>query len=236
MSNIVPAIIPKDFFDLEEKLGVIAGQVPMAHIDVLDGSFTDSKSWPYAGDISGFLRITNETEGFPYWEDLSFEAHLMVRDVPEIVEDWIKAGAERLIIHYEAFDNESDLSQFLAVIKNRFQSATSYLGVEAGLAVNFETPIEKILPHVLEADFIHLMSIKNIGRQGEEFDPGIYEKITELKKEYPDTIISVDGGVKLEHVRDLKEAGVERIVVGSAIFGVEDSEEALYDFLEELNF
>lgn len=231
MSKIIPAILPKDFEDLEEKLGMVAGVVPLVHIDVTDKTFTSEASWPYKGEISHFLRITEEAEGFPYWEDMGFEAHLMVDRPEEIVEDWIKAGAERIIIHMEVFDNSDDLSRFLALLKNRFDPKNSYLGIEVGLAVNLETPIEKLLPHVLEADFIQLMSIKEIGAQGHGFEREIFEKIRTLREVYPETIISLDGGIQGEVLEELKEVGVDRFVVGSAIFGQEHPEEALLDLL-----
>jgi len=231
MSEIIPAIIPETFEDLEEKLGIVAGRVPLVHIDVENGTLTKRAVWPYAGDIATFLRITEEAEGFPFWEDVSFEAHLMVKDVEEIAEDWIKAGAERLIVHIEAFESHDELSQFLSVLKNRFSAASSYLGVEAGLAINLDTDIENIYEHVLEADFIHLMSIPKIGDQGVGLDERIFERIKVLKQKFPETIISVDGGVTLENKDELIEAGADRLVVGSAIFHAEDPESALFDFL-----
>ena len=231
MSEIIPAIIPENFEDLEEKLGIIAGRVPMVHVDVLNGTLTPNSSWPYAGDEGTFLRITEEAEGFPFWEDVSFEAHLMVKNVEEIAEDWIKAGAERLIVHMEAFESHEELSHFLSLIKNRFSSSASYLGIEAGLAVNLNTDLEELFPHVLEADFIQLMSIPQIGSQGTTFEERIFDRIRTLKEKFPETIIAVDGGVSLENKDALLEGGVDRLVVGSAIFQAEDPEEALYDFL-----
>jgi len=237
MSEIIPAVIPEDFADLQDKLGLVAGQVPIVHIDVLDGSFTKVTCWPYSGDdIGTFLRITEEAEGFPFWEDLSFEAHLMMKNVEEASEDWIKAGAERIIVHYEVFENDAEVTQFLSKLKNKFSEASSYLGVEVGLAVKLDTDLNKILPHVLEADFIQLMSIGEIGAQGHAFQSEVFGRIEVIKKAYPDTIISVDGGVTKEIAQELKEAGVTRIVVGGAIFNTEDPTYALNEFLEPHNF
>ena len=232
MSEIIPAVLAKDFGDLEEKLGMIVGKVPMVHIDVTNGTMTPSSNWPYSGDVQEFLRITEEVEGFPYWEDLSFEAHLMVSKPEEIVEDWIKAGAERIIVHLESYEDEHELSRFLSILRNKFSQGASHLGVEAGLAVNIDTPMDKLYPHVLEADFIHLMSIDKIGKQGAKFNDEIFERVKALKEKFPETIISLDGGVNLENIEALMEAGVDRLVVGSAIFNTEDPEETLLDFLD----
>ena len=232
MSEIIPALIPEDFGDLQDKLGMVAGQVPLVHIDVMDGSFTKKMCWPYAGDdIGTFLRITEEAEGFPFWEDLSFEVHLMMKGVEEASEDWIKAGAERIIVHYEVFVDDAEVTQFLSKLKNKFSEASSYLGVEVGLAVKLDTDIQKILPHVVEADFIQLMSIGEIGAQGHAFQSEVFSRIEVIKKAYPDTIISVDGGITQEIAEELLEAGVNRMVVGGAIFNAEDPTDALNEFL-----
>ena len=232
MVEIIPAILPEDFSDLEEKLSLVSGRVPMVHVDITNSTLTSKSNWPYSGDQTDFLKIVNEVEGFPFWEETSFEAHLMVNNPKEIIEDWILAGAERLVIHVESFESDSELSRTLDILKNRFDKDTTYLGIEVGLAVNMNTSLEKVYPHVLEADFIHLMSIDEIGEQGEKFDKKIFERIKELKEKFPETIIAVDGGINLENAPELIEAGVNRLIIGSAIFDTENPEESLEEFLE----
>ncbi len=232
MVEIIPAILPEDFSDLEEKLSLVAGRVPMVHVDITNATLTKESNWPYSGDQTDFLKIVNEVEGFPFWEETSFEAHLMVNNPKEIIEDWILAGAERLVIHVESFESDSELSRTLDILKNRFDKDTTYLGIEVGLAVNMNTSLEKVYPHVLEADFIHLMSIDEIGEQGEKFDKKIFERVKELREKFPETIIAVDGGVNLENASELIEAGVSRLIIGSAIFDTENPEESLEEFLE----
>ena len=241
MIEIIPAILPEDFSDLEEKLSIVAGKVPMVHIDVSNSTLTPKSNWPYLPSGQGregtevdtnFLKIVNEVEGFPFWEEVSFEAHLMVSKPAEIIEDWILAGAERITLHLESFDDDHELSRVLAVLKNRFDKNSSHLGIEVGLAINMDTPLDRIFSHILEADFVHLMSIRDIGAQGEKFDEEIFERIKEIKEKFPETIISVDGGVKLENTPKLIEAGANRLVIGSAIFASENPEQTLEDFLE----
>jgi ribulose-phosphate 3-epimerase len=232
MIEIIPAILPEDFSDLEEKLSIISGKVPLVHIDVTNGTLTKQSNWPYSDDASEFLKIVNEVEGFPFWEEVSFEVHLMVKDPTEIIEDWILAGAERIILHIESFDDESELSRVLSVMKNRFDKNSSHLSIEVGLAVNASTPLNKVYPHVLEADFIHLMSIDEIGAQGEPFNEKIFGRIKDLREKFSETIIAVDGGVDIENIEELVDAGANRLVIGSAIFGTENPEQALEDFLE----
>jgi ribulose-phosphate 3-epimerase len=232
MTSVIPAILPEDFLDLQEKLEMVVGHVPMVHIDVQDKTLTDRANWPYAGDPSEFLKIAHEVEGFPFWEDLSFEAHLMVKHPEDIAEDWIRAGAERIIVHIESFESDDEVSTILNTLRQRFGSAASMVSVEIGLAVKLNTSMESILPHVLEADFIQLMAIDTIGSQGQAFNPIIFDRIRELKKTHEDTIIAVDGGITIEHADELIEAGAERLIIGSAIFESGDPEGSLFEFLE----
>jgi ribulose-phosphate 3-epimerase len=76
------------------------------------------------------------------------------------------------------------------------------------------------------------MSIGHIGFQGQAFDPKVIEKIKEVKEKYPSMIISIDGGVSLDIAKTLINAGANRLVIGSAIFGAEDVGEAISKFIE----
>lgn len=117
--KIIPAIIPKTFEDLEEKLSAVVGLVPLVQVDVLDGSLVPGiRAWPYLGrtrinaDVTqinadtddNFEKIIREEVGFPFWEKIDFEAHLMVRDPEGIILDWIAAGASRVIVQLEGLD------------------------------------------------------------------------------------------------------------------------------------
>lgn len=210
---------------------MVSGIVPLVHIDVEDGTLTNKSTWPVTGDDGQWQDILDETQGMPAWEELNFEVHLMVKEPLEVINEWVTAGAERITIHFEAFDDPFDLNLALRELRSRFSMSQS-LNLEVGLAVNFDTPIEDVLPHVVEADYIHLMSIAEIGSQGHGFEPGIFEKIETLKAEFPDTIVSIDGGVSAENVSSLLEAGADRLIVGSAIFGKDDPEDALYEILD----
>jgi len=231
MSEIIPAIVPTSFEDLKEKLSLVSGEVAMVHIDATNKTTTPNSSWPYLEKSIEFEKMKDEEEGFPFWENLNFEVHLMVKNPENFIEDWIKVGAERIIVHFEGFGSEEVLLKTLREFRNRFDISNTYVGTEIGLAVNAATSLEKIYPYVLETDFIHLMSIAEIGEQGHPFLPETFSRIREIKEKFPDIIISVDGGIDLEIARELLESGAERIVVGSHIYDTEDPEETLEDFL-----
>jgi ribulose-phosphate 3-epimerase len=220
MADIIPAILPASYKDLKEKLALAAtAHVEHVHVDITDGSLTEKSNWPYNGSDSEWDRLRRE--------DLNFEAHLMVKDPEVVYEDWIRAGAERLIFQYESFPDDESLTNFLLKVAEHFGGDNAHLKVEIGLALNLDTSIEKILPHVLECDFVQLMSIRQIGSQGQEFQEEIFDKIRALRSEYPETIVSVDGGVSADNAVRLIEAGADRLCIGSAIFAAEDPLEAI---------
>lgn len=205
--EIIPAIMPHTFSDIEEKAFLVKGLVPLVQIDIMDGKLTKHSTWPYKEeDDAVFDAILREEQGLPYWEEIDYEIDLMVKNPEEVVHDWLVAGATRIIVHVEtitAWDR----------IVNELRGV-----VEIGLAINVQTPIEALEPYVADADFIQCMGIRRIGFQGEPFDEEVVAKIESLREKYPEKIISVDGGVNLESAPMLLDAGATRLVAGSAIF------------------
>lgn len=206
MIEIIPAIMPKNYDDLVEKMGLFAGVVPLVQVDVTDGKFTKNRTWPYDPRDEHFEKITNQDEGMPEWEVVDFEADLMVANPEEVVEKWVAAGARRIVIHIES------VSDF-AIIREAVPSGM----VELGLAFNTSTPLSSIEQYLDQVDFVQCMGIKNIGFQGEAFDELVLEHIRALRALRPEMPISVDGAVSFETARALAQAGATRLVSGSAI-------------------
>jgi ribulose-phosphate 3-epimerase len=215
--EIIPAILPKDFKGLEDKISLIQGLVKTAQVDICDGRFAPNMTWPYRKHDDSFDRIVREEQGLPGWEKLDYEFDLMVNNPVEVVDDWIKAGATRIIIHAES----EAIEETIRKITNR---------VPIGLALNVETPINSIEPHKNSVQFIQCMGIDKVGFQGQEFDSKVLKKIEEIKSKYPNVIISVDGGVSLENAKQLITAGASRLVIGSAIFDSDNPIGALREF------
>lgn len=216
--EIIPAILPLDFAELEEKIGLVKDAVKTVQIDVCDGQFTPQPSWPYRKHDDFFEKIAHEEEGFPAWQDLNFEIDLMTNKPEERVDAWVSAGATRIIIHAES---RGDIAGAIEKLLDR---------VEISLALNIETPISVIEPFKNKIQSVQLMGIDQIGFQGQEFDAKVIEKIKEVRLAYPDLVISVDGGVSLENGKQLIIAGASRLVVGSGIFNSDNFLEAIANF------
>ena len=233
-TEIIPAILPRDFNEIEEKIGLINGLAKTVQIDICDGQFTPVASWPYRKHDDDFDKLVHEQEGFPGWEDEDFEIDLMANRPEELVDDWISAGASRIIIHIEA---KGDIKKAIEILQGR---------VEVGLALNEETPIEAIhdffvIPakagiHGLTTgsnsmiNFVQLMGIDSIGFQRQAFDDKVLGRIKQVRFKYPTIPISIDGGVSLDNASELIAAGADRLVVGSAIFDSDNPTEALERF------
>ncbi len=221
--EIIPAILPKDFADLEEHVARVKGLVPLVQIDICDGQFTPSPSWPYKKPDANFEAIAHEDRGMPYWEEIEYEFDLMVNNCQDDILTYVAAGASRIVLHTEAKGNIADAIEKL-------------LGkVEIGLALNIDTPIdvlERYKDKIRECTikYIQLMGIDNVGFQGQSFDEKVIAKIKEAKEKYPDLEIQIDGGVNLETAPLLRAAGADRLIIGSAIFESENVVETIERF------
>lgn len=208
-TDIIPAVIPNDFQEIVKKISVIRLFVKTFQIDITDGQFVPSKSWPFLG--SGFEKL-------PFANEIYFEADLMVQNPEEIIEDLIKIGFKRLVFHIETFE---DFNRIENICAGR---------VEVGLAVLPSTEISDFESLVEKVDVIQFMGINRIGFQGEVFNTDVLEKIKFFKEKYPEKIVSVDGGVSLENYKSIIEAGADRLVSGSAIFNSDDIIETINKF------
>lgn len=229
MIEIIPAVMPTNTTDLQSKLAQVAGHVPVAQIDVMDGKFVENVSWPYTEDEEYFREILNEDAGLPYWDQFDFEVDLMIVRPEEVIDDWITAGVRRIVVHQESTDN---LEKILTNFRARFPKSEQpdVFDCEIGIAQNIDTPTEDLFPYLNQVDFVQFMGIDVIGEQGNEFDESVLDKIRALREHAPGIIISVDGGVSLETAPGLIAAGVNRLVVGSAIFKSEDLGAVIKEF------
>ena len=233
MIDVIPAIIPQSFEDLKEKMHLVKGLAKVVQMDVCDGKFVPSKCWPYKNDDGEFEKILHEDDGFPFWQDMDFEADLMIKN-PEDggAENFIKAGAKRIILHIESSDKILDFVKKLR--KEYGYPKESSVSVEIGIGIGVDTPNDVLDVFFEEdkegrslADFVQFMGIKKIGYQGQEFDSEVLKKVRALRKKYPDLVIGIDGGVNFENAHDLVAAGVNKLVSGSALYESEDMKEAI---------
>ena len=228
MIEVIPAVLAKDYNDLRQKIANVVNVSHVVQIDICDGDFVPSTSWPMGyNDKESVALILNEEEGLPYWENLDFEFDLMVKDAVKQFDFFVSLGAKRIIFHLEA-ENESELKDFI----NSMDPYTRET-LEIGIALNTTTPVEKIEPFINSIDFVQFMGIEHIGFQGQDFDERVLAQIKELRLKYSDIIISVDGSVNEDTAPLLVKAGANRLVAGSVLIKSFDVRETIKE-LEEL--
>lgn len=205
--EIIPAILPKNFQEIEEKIELIKGLAPLVQVDICDGKFVPSTTWPYWKQDADFEAILREERGMPEWEKVNYEFDLMIQDPSEDdARKWLSAGAERIVLHYESSE---DLDPIINVLSGL---------VEIGIAINLKTKTEDLKKYSDKINFIQIMGIRKAGFQGQKFEPDTINKVKEVKAMFPDLKVQIDGGVTLENASLLKDVGVDRLVAGSAIF------------------
>jgi len=202
MRNYVlsPSILAADFKVLgQEMKKTEENGAAYIHFDVMDGMFVPSISF----GMPVLASIHDATEQF-------MDAHLMVQEPIRYVEAFQKAGADCVTVHLEACEDvKTTLDKIHAC------------GMKAGLAVNPETDVKELVPYLEDVEMILIMSVQP-GFGGQKFIPESLDKIREvramLNEKNLETDIQVDGGIYVENVREVLDAGANVIVAGSAVF------------------
>ncbi len=223
--EIIPTVMPTNHNDFVEKISRVKQFVKTIQIDVMDGKFVQSISWPYnSNDNSDWLKYVNQEAGLPYRDKVDFEIDLMVADQIEEAKKWIAAGVMRVICHVEAL-KESDKEEFFKLRED--------FNVEIYLALVPETSLDILNPYLDKIDGVQFMGINKIGFQGQPFESSILDKIKKIRSIKPDMEIAVDGGVNFETAEALVTAGATKLASGSLIFESDNVKETI-DQLKDL--
>ncbi|MBU0648570.1 RpiB/LacA/LacB family sugar-phosphate isomerase [Patescibacteria group bacterium] len=205
--KIIPAILARDALDFAKKLRLIEGAALLAQIDVVDGKFARPASWADPDII--------KTIPTP----VKYELHLMVKDSAQEMKKWSGVkNVQTVIFHAETKQNRKKLIQ--AIKRKKWR---------AGVALNPRTPIKKIKSLADRLNKILVLGVTP-GRSGQKFQKPVLKKISELKKQRPKLIISVDGGVKLGNAEEILAAGADQLCVASAIYRQKNPKKAIQQF------
>jgi len=202
--EIAPSILAANFSRLGDEIRAVEqGGADVIHVDVMDGHF-----------------VPNISIGVPVVQSLSkatrlpLDVHLMIERPEKYIEEFVRAGASRVLIHEEATVH---LDRALGMIRES--------GAEAGAVINPATPVTMLAEVLNKVDTVLVMSV-NPGFGGQKFIPGALEKIRQLNQwraRYNGAFrIEVDGGVDADNVAELAQAGANTFVAGTSIFHTPD--------------
>lgn len=200
MKKICPSILSADFTKLADEISEVErGGADIIHCDIMDGHFVPNITFG-ADVVSHVNSIT----------DLPLDVHLMIENSDKFIDSFAKAGADFISVHYE---NNNHLHRLVDKIKT--------LGVKAGVVLNPATPVF-LLKNIIEyLDFVLIMSV-NPGFGGQKFIMNAVDKVIELKKmtnEFnPECSIEIDGGIGLNNIKLVSDAGVDMFVCGASVF------------------
>lgn len=214
---IAPSILSADFAKLGEEVdNVLAAGADVVHFDVMDNHFVPNLT--IGPLVCEALRKHGVTA--------PIDVHLMVKPVDRIIPDFAKAGATYITFHPEG---SVHIDRTLQLIKD--------CGCKAGLVFNPGTPLHHLDYVMDKLDMILLMSV-NPGFGGQSFIPSALDKLREVRKRIDasgfDIRLEIDGGVKVDNIRAIKEAGADTFVAGSAIFGKPDYKKVIDEMRVEL--
>ncbi|MFL2945122.1 MAG: ribulose-phosphate 3-epimerase [Candidatus Poseidoniales archaeon] len=203
MVEIAPSMLGANFGEMKRDAELVAPHSAYLHMDVMDGHFVPNLTM--GPDLVKSLKGIGK-----------LDVHLMVTNPSDFISDFSDAGADIISVHVEA----NNPQKAIELIKKQ--------NIKAGIALNPSTPASAIEPFVDSIDMILVMSVEP-GYCGQLFNENAIERVKTYRKEYPNKIIEVDGGVGPENAAVLAEAGADLLVAGSAIFGSSNPIEVILD-------
>ena len=210
--NVEKETSAQTFYNLE------TSGIDYFHIDVMDGDFVEQNT---VTKMMEYTSIIKQISNIP------IDVHLMVRDIEAFVEYYIPFAPNRITIHYEADRKEKILEQIKKIKENE---------IKVGISVKPNTKIEEIFPLL---PFVHMCLIMTVepGRGGQELIPSTIEKIEKLKeyieKKQLEVDIEADGGINLQTAAQVKKAGANILVVGTALIRTENYKEMVTELKKE---
>jgi ribulose-phosphate 3-epimerase len=196
--KIVPTILTQNFAEFKKRLKAVEPFFKLAQIDCADGKFVKNKTFY---DKSEICNLKSE---------ISYELHLMVKEPLKEIKKWVSyKKVKSIIFHYEAVNDDKKILVIIDYLHKR--------GIKAGLAINLETKVEKVLKILPKLDVLLIMGVKP-GWGGQEISLKVVKsKVYKVRKLFSKLDIEVDGGINLKNAGQLLEIGANILAVGRSL-------------------
>lgn len=217
MIQVIPAVIPHSLEEIVNKFSAVRGLVQKVQVDILDGLYAPTTTWPFNGGLKDdFINIAEGKTKFPYSDEFDIEFDLLVVNPEQYVENFVKAGGKSFVFH---IDSSSDISKSVSVAKK--------CGCEVGLGIKPSRDTDLLEPLLNDVHFVQFMGNDRVGYNGVELEHTVLSKIAVFHKSHPEIPLQIDIGVNFDTVPLLKKAGITRIVSGTTIFNSSDIMESI---------
>ncbi|MFH1444070.1 MAG: ribulose-phosphate 3-epimerase [Candidatus Peregrinibacteria bacterium] len=202
---IAPSILSADLEHLQKEVESIEPYADWLQIDVMDGRFVPNTAFP--------IEVVRTIE-----TSLPLDVHLMVQDPTQYVQEFLPLHPQNITFHAEAVEDTASRRALIQAIRAG--------GATVGIAINPPTPLQAIDDVLGEVDLLLVMSV-NPGFGGQAFIPSVLTKVAEARKQYPQLIIQMDGGIDAATAPLCIRAGANNLVAGSYIFSAPDRASAI---------
>lgn len=226
--RIIPSAPFKNYLDIEDFAKLSKGSIKKIQIDACDGKFVKNISWPFSEkqlkDFEALGKKDDVDVYLPLWENFSYIVDIMCESPEKYIQSFAVYGVEEIIVHFRSISENREVWKDIVKDCKNFELGL-YLAID--LQINLNDFLEFATNNLLNIEGFQVMGIERIGFQGQEFASASLELVRVLKVKFPDKKVLFDGGINMDTIESIRDAGVDVFCVGSYLTKANNFEENL---------
>jgi ribulose-phosphate 3-epimerase len=226
--QILPGILESSFEAIGERVTEVAHTADKVQVDVCDGLYVQSKTWPYSHIKTGriednfhIIQLRAEEIGLPLWNTVEYQFDLMIKDPWRTIPVWAQIGATSVVIHPTSCDSMEKVEESITLAQSFLMDVYISYTYDEWVIVKSKPDILQALTDLLttyQVKGFQCMTIKTIGVQGQTFDARWVDEFTFIQTQFPNIHIQLDGGIGEDAEDNIQDAHIDSLVIGSGIF------------------